>query len=155
MLSFSLRPISSFRKVGVFFSRFRLYMKFIIQSKMNPQLRKLHFRKLKTQQRTFNNAQLWSKLQNWDIFVEIVSNNAGSVTMILMQVLTFTKKENFIHLFSSSLQSGRNVTYQLTLTYSLTAVVSFETIFFFFFFFFSRIVILRKWSGTRFSFTLA
>ena len=32
MLSFSLRPISSFRKVGVFFSRFRPYMKFIIQS---------------------------------------------------------------------------------------------------------------------------
>ena len=34
MLSFSLRPISSFRKVGVFFSRLRPYMKFIIQSRV-------------------------------------------------------------------------------------------------------------------------
>ena len=33
MLSFSLRPVSSFRTVGVFFSRFRPYMKFIIQSR--------------------------------------------------------------------------------------------------------------------------
>ena len=43
--------------------------------KMRPQFRKLHFRKQKTQQRTFNNARLRSKLQNWDIFVEIVSND--------------------------------------------------------------------------------
>ena len=40
----------------------------------------------------------------------------------------FTKKKI---LFSSSLQSGRNVVSQLTLTYSLIAIVSFETIFFF------------------------
>ena len=76
------------------------------------------------------------------------------------------------HLFSSSLQSGRNVVSQLTLTYSLIAVVSFET-------FFVCVCVCvcvcvssfctnclrsliisfqnanRKWSGTYFSFTLA
>ena len=75
--------------------------------KMRPQFRKLHFRKLKTQQRTFNHAQLRSKLQNWDIFVEIVSNDAGIVTMILLQALTFTKKKKkkkFIEFLSSKRQ---------------------------------------------------
>ena len=39
MLSFNLRPILFFRKVGVFFSRFRPYLKFIIQSSVfNVQL---------------------------------------------------------------------------------------------------------------------
>ena len=66
------------------------------------------------------------------------------------------KKES---LFNSSLQSGRNVVSQLTLTYSLIAVVSFETIFFRVSSFctncFRSLIISfqntnRKWSGTRF-----
>ena len=44
------------------------------------------------------------------------------MTLILLQALTLKKC-----LFNSSLQSGRNVVSQLTLTYSLIAVVSFET----------------------------
>ena len=71
------------------------------------------------------------------IFVEIVSNDAGIVTLILLLALTFIKKKI---LFNSSLQSGRNVVLQLTLIYSLIAVVSFET-------FFSCIVILHKLSS--------
>ena len=63
-------------------------------------------------------------------------------------------------LFNSSLQSGRNVVSQLTLTYSLIAVVSFETISFFRVSSFctnclrSLIISFQntncKWSGTRF-----
>ena len=96
-----------------------------ISEKMRPQFRKLHFRKLKTQQRT---SCLNAKLQNRDIFVEIVSNDAGIVTLILLQALTLTKKKI---LLNSSLQSGRNVVSQLTLAYSLIAIVSFETNVFF------------------------
>ena len=67
------------------------------------------------------------------------------------------KKEKFIQFLSSS---GRNVVSQLTLTYSIIAVVSFETIFFFRVSSFCtnclRSLIIsfqntnRKWSGTRF-----
>ena len=92
--------------------------------KMRPQFRKLHFRKLKTQQRHLIMLS-FGRLQNWDIFVEIVSDDAGIVTLILLQALTFKKKKKC--LFNFSLQSGRNVVSQLTLTYSLKAVVSFET----------------------------
>ena len=83
-------------------------------STIRPQFRKLH-RKLKTHQRTFNR----SKLQNCGIFVEIASNDAGIVRLTILQALMFI-----------SLQSGRNAVSQLTLTYSLIAVESFETIFF-------------------------
>ena len=98
--------------------------------KMRPQFRKLLFRKLKTQQRTFNNAKVRSKLQNWDLFFEVVSNDAGFVALILLQALTFTKKKKKI-VFNSTLQSGRNMVSQLALTYSLIAVVSYETNLFF------------------------
>ena len=70
-----------------------------------------------------------------------------------------------IFLLNSSLQSGWNVVSQLTLTYSLIAVVSFETKFCFRVSTFCtnclRSLIIsfqnanRKWSGTHFSFTLA
>ena len=71
------------------------------------------------------------------------------------------KKKKKKSLFSSFLQSGRNVVSQLTLTYSLIAVVSFETFFFRVSSFCTnclRSLIIsfqntntnRKWSGTRF-----
>ena len=44
--------------------------------------------------------------------------------MILLSALTFTKKKI---LLNSSLQSGRNMVSQLTITYNLIAILSFET----------------------------
>ena len=104
-----------------------------------------------------------SKLQNWDLFFEVVSNDAGIVALILLQALTFTKKkENCIQFHSSKRQKhgfsvGINVqpnsrcklwnkfvfrisSFCTNCFRSLT--ISFQNA-------------NRKWSGTHFSFTLA
>ena len=62
----------------------------------------------------------------WDLIVSVPDHCLSFyiVTQILLQALAFTKWKI---LFNSSLKSDRNVVSQLTLTYSLIAVVSYET----------------------------
>ena len=43
-----------------------------------------------------NHAWLRSKFQNWDIFVEIVSSDAGIVDTDITAAIDVHKKENFI-----------------------------------------------------------
>ena len=118
--------------------------------KMRLQFRKLHFRKRKAQQRTFDHACIRSKLQNgisllksyqmaqmlWHWYYcrywrsqkrkNKTNKQKKKTKKKQKKKKNKQKKQKTNKLFNSSLQSGWNVVSQLTLTYSLIAAVIFE-----------------------------